>query len=676
MSIRRKLLVLVPCLLSSLLAPALQARDLKIEDLSRLVDVGDIQVSSDGHRVAYVVGTIDAGADKRDSQVWSVDWSGGHPVQLTQGASAASTPRWSPDGRSLAFLREGPKAERGDQVWLLDRSGGEARVLTDLEGGVSDFTWSPDGKRLALLHRPQPAPAKDADGEEIPRPLVIDRFQFKNDRDGYRQQQAAQRIYLFDLASRQAVALNAGPEADEEAPTWSPDGRHIAFLGNRDKDADRNDSSKLYVSEARAGATPRQLTDFPGRGSDGPLAWSPDGKRIAFVRGDAPKYWLYSQPRLAVVPVAGGEADVRVLTEALDRDVSDPVFSADGRAIDVLVTDSRNRYRLRVAADTGKTSPLSPADGVITAVHAGGGRTAALYSHDDRPTEVYAVESGGKLRALTAHNAALLSEVTLARSEDIQFTASDGVEVQALLTRPPGKADARNLPTVLWIHGGPYGQDEHSFDTERQVFAANGYAVLQVNYRGGNGRGRAFGRGIHGAWGTRDVADLLEGVDHVVASGVADPKRLVVGGWSQGGILTNYLIATDTRFRAASSGAGAGNHISLYGSDQYVYGYEQEFGTPWKNTETWLKMSRPFFQADRIRTPTLYVGGLADFNVPIVGGEQMYQALQSQGVPTQLVIYPGEHHGISRPSFVRDLFTRYLDWFGKHLGAPLPVAAR
>ncbi|MHC9085993.1 S9 family peptidase [Luteimonas sp. RIT-PG2_3] len=667
----RKSLVLLLCLL----APALQARDLKIDDLSRLADVDDIQVSSDGLRVAYVVGTIDAGADKRNRQVWSVDWSGGVPVQLTRGEQSASTPRWSPDGQSLAFLREGPKAERGDQVWLLDRRGGEAAMLTDLEGGVSDFAWSPDGKRLALLHRPTPAPAKDADGEEIPRPVVIDRFQFKSDGDGYRQKQAARRIHLFDIASRQSTVLNAGAESDEEAPTWSPDGTRIAFLGNRDKDADRSDSSKLYVSDARAGATPRQLTDFPGRGSDGPLAWSPDGTRIAFVRGDVPKYWLYSQPRLAVVPVAGGEAQVQVLTEALDRDVSDPVFSADGRSIDVLVTDTRNRYRLRVSAADGKTQPLSAADGVISAVHSGGGHTAVLFSHDDRPNEVYAIASG-KLRALTAHNAALLAEVTLARSEDIQFTASDGVEVHGLLTRPPGKSGARGLPTVLWIHGGPYGQDEHVFDTERQVFAANGYAVLQINYRGGNGRGRAFGRGIHGAWGTRDVADLLEGVDHVVASGVADPKRLVVGGWSQGGILTNYLIATDTRFRAASSGAGAGNHISLYGSDQYVYGYEQEFGTPWKNTETWLKMSRPFFQADRIRTPTLYVGGLADFNVPIVGGEQMYQALQSQGVPTQLVIYPGEHHGISRPSFVRDLFTRYLDWFGKHLGTGLPTAAR
>lgn len=675
MPLFRKTPVLLLCLLlSSLLVPVLQARDLRVDDLSRRAFVGDLQISADGSRIAYVVGTIDTRADKQVRQVWNVDWSGGAPVQLTRGEQSASTPRWSPDGQSLGFLRAGPKAERGDQVWLLDRRGGEAAMLTDLDGGVSDFAWSPDGKRLALLHQPKPALAKDANGKEIPRPLVIDRFQFKSDGDGYRQQQAARRIYLFDIASRQNTVLNAGVEVDEDAPAWSPDGTRIAFLSNRDKDAERSRSSKLYVSDARAGATPRQLTDFAGH-DGGPLAWSPDGKRIAFVRGDEPKYWLYSQPRLAVVPVGGGEAQVQVLTEALDRDVSGPAFSADGRSIDVLVTDNRNRYRLRVSAADGKTQPLSAADGVITAVRSGGGHTVALFSHDDRPREVYAVESG-KLRALTAHNAALLAEVTLARSEDIRFIASDGVEVHGLLTRPPGKSSALGLPTVLWIHGGPYSQDEHVFDAERQLFAANGYAVLQINYRGGNGRGRAFGRGIHGAWGTRDVADLLEGVDQVVASGVADPKRLVVGGWSQGGILTNYLIATDTRFRAASSGAGAGNHISLYGSDQYVYGYEQEFGTPWKNTDAWLRMSRPFFQADRIRTPTLYVGGMADFNVPIGGGEQMYQALQSLGVPTQLVIYPGEHHGISRPSFAQDLYTRYLDWFGKHLAMESSTATR
>jgi dipeptidyl aminopeptidase/acylaminoacyl peptidase len=191
--------------------------------------------------------------------------------------------------------------------------------------------------------------------------------------------------------------------------------------------------------------------------------------------------------------------------------------------------------------------------------------------------------------------------------------------------------------------------------------------VLNVNYRGSSGRDEAYQTAIFADWGNREVIDLLAGVDHVISLGIADPARLGIGGWSYGGILTNYTIAKDGRFKAAISGAGSSMQLSMYGSDQYIEQYDLELGFPWKAKETWMKVSYPFFEADKIKTPTLFLGGQSDFNVPIIGGEQMYEALRANGVETQLVIYPGENHGIRKPSYVADRYERYLGWYGRYL---------
>ena len=249
------------------------------------------------------------------------------------------------------------------------------------------------------------------------------------------------------------------------------------------------------------------------------------------------------------------------------------------------------------------------------------------------------------------------------------FKSKDGTEVHGLLTYPVGYVKGTKVPLLLRIHGGPNGQDQHSFSVERQWFAANGYAVLAVNYRGSSGRGQKYSRAIFADWGHYEVEDLQAGVDHVIKMGVADPDRLGVGGWSYGGILTDYMIASDTRFKAATSGAGTAFTVAFYGTDQYIIQYDYEIGPPWnpKAWETYQKISYPFLHADRIKTPTLFLGGERDFNVPVQGGQQMYQALRSLGVDTQLVIYPNENHGIQRPSYVRDRYERYLAWYDKYV---------
>jgi dipeptidyl aminopeptidase/acylaminoacyl peptidase len=299
---------------------------------------------------------------------------------------------------------------------------------------------------------------------------------------------------------------------------------------------------------------------------------------------------------------------------------------------------------------------------------------AVLAATSDRAPEIFAWENGA-LRALTHQNDSLFAQLQLGATDDFSSKSKDGTEVHSLLVRPAGTVPGARLPMILYIHGGPNSQDAYQFSFDRQFFAANGYAVLAVNYRGSNGRGAPYQKAIFGDWGNKEVVDLLGAVDEAVKQGIADPNRLGIGGWSYGGILTDYTIATTTRFAAAVSGAGSALQLSMYGTDQYVTQYELEIGYPWKNQEQWIKISYPFFHADRIKTPTLFMGGQDDFNVPIIGGEQMYQALRTLGVPTQLVIYPSQFHGLTIPSYRIDRLERYLAWYNKFLKQSTAQAA-
>jgi len=345
----------------------------------------------------------------------------------------------------------------------------------------------------------------------------------------------------------------------------------------------------------------------------------------------------------------------------------------DGASLTFLVADDRREYRARISVSGGTVEKLSDPSLVVSQHSSASGHTAVIASSDSSAPEVYVLESSS-LRKLTSHNDALLSELQLGAVEDISFKSKDGTEIHGLMTKPPSYDSTKKYPTLLWIHGGPDMQDDHSLpfniyplQVERQLFAAHGYVVLAINYRGSSGRGAAFTRSIWADWGNREVADLLGGIDYAVSSGIADPQRLGVGGWSYGGMLTDYTIASDSRFKAAISGAGIGNELAMYGSDQYILQYNNEIGPPWKNLDTWIKISYPFFHADRIHTPTLFLGGQSDFNVPIEGGEQMYQALRTLGVPTQLVIYPGQFHLFTRPSYIHDRMQRYFAWFDTYL---------
>ena len=661
---------LVALLIAASPLAAHAGRPLAPADWYAFKDVSDLRMAPDGAAVAYLVRSYDKDSDESTTALWLADWSGKEDRQLTRGESV-SEPRFSPDGRYLSFLSARP-AGAGTQVWLLDRHGGEPRQLSHVSEEIEGYQWSPDGTHLVLVMHPgEDLPGEDAAARR-PRPLVIDAYHFKEDRRGYLTAESRSHLYLLDAASGACSALTADPAREDSHPAFSPDGRTIAYVSNEMVGPQGAGLDEIELIAAEPQATPRRLlsTWSPNHQH---LAFSPDGKSLAFLEGDPLRYNAYIMDRLALAELGSGR--VRELTAGLDRAVLSPAFSADGGAIQFAVEDDGYQYPAQVRLADGRIERLA-GPSVVDELVAAAGHTAVLASDDRAPFEVFALENG-TLRPLSAHNRTLFGELALGSVEDLAFRSRDGSEIHGQIVKPPGFTRGRRYPTIVWIHGGPNGQDDHSLQLqsydpqlERQLFATHGYVVLAINYRGGTGRGAKFARSIFADWGHHEVEDLEAGIDYAIAQGIADPEHLGVGGWSYGAILTDYLIASDPRFGAGISGAGSANQLAFYGSDEYVLQYDAELGPPWKSTALWLKLSYPFFHADRIRTPTLFLGGTRDFDVPIVGGEQMYQALRALGVPTQLIVYPGEFHTLDRPSFLVDRYRRYLDWMAQYLGAP------
>src|SRR5437016_3047042 len=665
------LLILIACAATVLAQTA--KRPLKLDDLARFRNVNDPQCAPDGQWVAYVVATIDAKEDKSNSHIWMISFDGKNDRQITWSQDSESSPRWSPDGKYLSFTSSRPGKAKGSQVWLLDRSGGEAYQLTELKGRLQGYEWSPDSKRLALVIGDPDPDAPDPNATPTPgtppkppKPIVIDRYRYKQDVQGYLLSGRHSYIYLYDIATRKLDRLTKS-KWDESSISWSPDGSRIAFMTNHADDPDRDPSAQMFVADAQPGVTEKLLITPDNRASRARPEWSPDGKWIVFLEGDEKKFGAYNMEHLMFVAADSSAAPTRVkAVEDLDRGVSGLRFASARQSLVALVADDRSVYPISATRNAVKRLLDSPV--VVSSLSIAAGHTVLLSGNDAKPTEIYAME-GQKLRQITHQNDALMNELQIAQTEEVGFKSKDSTEVHGLLTYPAGYVKGTKVPLLLRIHGGPNGQDQHSFSIERQVFAANGYAVLAVNYRGSSGRGQKYSRSIFADWGHYEVEDLEAGVDHVIAMGVADPDRLGVGGWSYGGILTDYMIATDTRFKGATSGAGTAFTVAFYGTDQYIIQYDYEIGPPWnpKAWETYVKISYPFLHADRIKTPTLFLGGERDFNVPVQGGQQMYQALRSLGIETQLVIYPNEFHGITRPSYVRDRYERYLAWYDKYV---------
>jgi dipeptidyl aminopeptidase/acylaminoacyl peptidase len=464
------------------LSPALYAqakRGMAIDDLNKLLRVGRPAISPDGAWIAYSVSHVDTEDDKSVSELWMVSWDGKQDIQLTYGKESAGAPRWSPDGKFLSFTSSRPGKAKGEQVWMMDRRGGEAWQATDVKQDLEDYRWSPDAKQLLLTLRERDEPESDDKDSKPkpPKPIVLDRFHFKQDVEGYLTDKHAH-LFLFDIASKQLKKLTTDEKYEELDAEWSPNGEQVAFVSNHTvPDPDRSLNSDIFVVDAKPGSATRQLTTFTGDDS-GPLAWSPDSKSIAFREGIAATYSMYDLPRLAIVPAAGGA--VTLLAEKLDRIITPPLFTADGKALLTTIEDDRIQYVAEVPLNGGAPKPLTSREGAAIDIDAAAGHIVLQYNNDTVPTELYAVESGS-IRPLTSHNQALIAQLELLPAKDLSAKSKDGTEVHSLLTMPLGYVAGTKVPMLLRIHGGPVGQDAHEFEPERQLFAAHGYAVLNVN---------------------------------------------------------------------------------------------------------------------------------------------------------------------------------------------------
>jgi len=654
----KKLLTAFAVVLFTIAAFA-QKRNLTPNDIYKMKSTGGGLISPDGKWFVYTLTTTDSAKNNRNTDLWMMSWDGSENIQLTNSPEGESNAKWSPDGKYISFVAA--RSGGSSQVYLLNRMGGEAIKLTDIKGELNDYSWNPDSKRLALLIR-DPA---DTSKEAKAKPWVIDRHHFKQDVSGYLYSKQKTHIYLFDVKEKKLDTLTRGSKYDEGGIQWSPDGSKLAFVSNRTEDPDRNSNTDLFVIDAKPGAEMKQLTTWKGR--DNSPQWSPDGKTIAYLRSTADgNFIMYDQPVLATINAEGGEP--KLLSKELDRPVGNVRWNKEGNALAVIVSDDCRRYVATYDPASGKMNKVIGGDRVFNSLelHPNGSWITTM-SDPQMPSEFYALE-GGNLRRLTKVQDDFINQVNLASVRQVVSTSKDGAKISNLLFTPPG-SDGKKMPAIFYIHGGPVSQDEFGFDLTRQMLAANGYAVVGVNYRGSNGRGIAFSKAIEADWGNKEVLDILGAADHLTKAGTIDGDNLGIGGWSYGGISTDYTIATDTRFKAAASGAGSALQLSLVGVDQYITQFENEIGLPWKgnNIEKYLKLSYPYLKADRIKTPTLFMTGEKDFNVPAIGSEQMYQALKINGVATELIVYPGQFHGITNPAYQKDRFERYNAWFDKYI---------
>jgi len=646
---------------------------LTIDHLLGLQTPSDVQISPDGKWIAYIVKRKDEDKDKQFSQIWMSSSDGKKTLPLTASYANASSPRWNPDGSTLAFLgKRGTDKEAETQVWLLNRMGGEAQRYTDTKQGIDGFAWSPDGKRMLLtIQDPKPedkiedpanGKADNKAEKDSPKPWVIDRLQFKQDYVGYLDRRRTH-FYLYD-GSGEPLQITSG-DYDDNDPQWSPDGSRIAFVSKRDGDPDANNNSDIWTVSSAQEATERPLAQITtNKGSDTNPAWSPDGKTIAYVSSTEPEKLWYNTENLTVVDATGGTA--RVLTAEYDRMVFNPSYSANGKSIYFTADDGGNGPLMEFSVRTGALKVRTQNDTVVAGFNVGPkGEIATVQSGHHMPFDVYLIKKGSSHR-ISKLNDKLLEGVTLGRVERLKVAGWNGEMVESFIYYPPGYKAGTPYPTLMLLHGGPVAQHDAAFNEFAQLYAANGYIAVLPNPHGSDGYGEAFSYTLNGKWGISDFADVDAVAEHLVKAGISDGEKMGVGGWSYGGILTNYMITKSNRFKGAVSGASEVNHRANYGHDIYQHFWEVELGLPWENVGAWEAIN-PFNDLGNVTTPTLVMGGKEDWNVPIQNSEQLYQVLKRRGIDTQLVVYPGESHGFKRPSFLRDRYERYLGWYQKYV---------
>jgi dipeptidyl aminopeptidase/acylaminoacyl peptidase len=634
------------------------------EDLYRFQLITDCRISPDGKHVVFAVQRVDKKAEKKYSNLWVVPTDGGRPRQFTYGDQVDGQPRWSPDGREIAFL-----SNRGDekqpQMYVIPFYGGEARPLTDLKGTFAGFEWSPDGRQIVCQFRKKDQEAIEREEDERKKELGIvsrhiTRVFYKLDGTGYLPQERWH-VWTIDARNGRANQLTDSSVYDELEPCWSPDGGQIVFCSNRSKDPDFDpDAIDLYVisaagSEMRKIETPYGPKELP--------SFSPDGRWIAYVGHEGRGAW-WKNDDLWAVP-ADGQGQARNLTGRYDIHVScdtindmgspammPPTWSKDGQRLYFQMAHHGNTPLKSISLDGDDMQTVIGGEGVVGAFtfDQEGTKLGYFYGEMKNPGQVWVRDvATGRSRKLTRVNENLLGGIELGEIEEVWFKGAADNDLQGWILKPPGFDPSKKYPSILEIHGGPLVQYGNFFMHEFYYLAAQGYVVWFSNPRGGRGYGEEHAKAIWGAHGTADYVDLMAWADYVVRQPYIDRDRMGVTGGSYGGYMTNWIIGHTDRFRAAVTQRSISNRISGWGSKDFNWTYQEMFANqpPWEALDRYWDVS-PMKYIGNAKTPTLVIHSQQDHRCPIEQGEQVFVALKQLGVEAEFVIFPDEPHGLSR----------------------------
>jgi dipeptidyl aminopeptidase/acylaminoacyl peptidase len=680
-------------LLCALALPAAAKRPITAADIHQFRWVADPQISPEGTQVAYTLVTVNAKKDGYDTALHIVSATGGPTRRLTAGPRDSS-PRWSPDGKRIAFLRAGEKDSRPTpaQVFLLPMQGGEAAQLTDLAKGASSPVWAPDGRAIAFTSTTLPKDSeKKEKADEISDVRVINRAVYRFNGAGYTDFERPAHIFTVPVPEsftgpQKAAQITTGRFSESDI-SWHPDGTKIYFTSNRDLEPYYKPPEAALYSVAASGGTPAQVAKLDGAIRN--FALNPAGTRAAFVAAlHGTPVRSYSQPDLWVAPVFGGSP--KNLTEAFDNDINStpggdqapprggnsakPVWSADGRFILLNAAEQGRSNLYRFDGETGRMDPLTTGDQSVFSwsASADAGRLALAVSTSTNIGDIYLLETATrKLTRLTNSNDALFGTLNLAEPEAVWYTSFDGRKVQGWVQFPPNRDPKARYPLILNIHGGPHAAYGNTFDHEFHWMAAKGYAVFYPNPRGSTTYGQEFGNLIQHRYPGDDYKDLMAGVDELIRRGWIDPARMGVTGGSGGGVLTNWTIGHTDRFKAAVSQRSIADWRDFWYTADFTLFLPTWFrGAPWED-EADFKARSPITYVDKINTPSMFIEGEADLRTPPgAGGEQMFRALKYRRVPTVMVRFPGETHELSRsgqPSHRVERLEHIVRWFDKYV---------